>query len=123
MVMNKKLTKSEQRRVDKNKDRIYHKDLWKFLYDNEERLTGLSNEVLNIKKEDTHWGDRYLNGSGERYVLKFGDGSSYSVGYEHVTEDADDWAQAECHRQDICRDLEEFTSIECEVIMDKLLKL
>ena len=121
--MNKKLTKSEQRRVDKNKDRIYHKDLWKFLYDNEERLTGLSNEVLNIKKEDTHWGDRYLNGSGERYVLKFGDGSSYSVGYEHVTEDADDWAQAECHRQDICRDLEEFTSIECEVIMDKLLKL
>lgn len=54
-----------------------------------------------IESIDISYGDRYYNESGEdlRFEIL---GKKYSVGYSYITEDADDWAQAECHQVEWC---------------------
>lgn len=54
-----------------------------------------------IESIDISYGDRYYNENGEdlRFEIL---GKQYSVGYSYITEDADDWAQAECYQVEWC---------------------
>ena len=55
-----------------------------------------------FNKKEINYGDRYYQEDGVSYFFKvFGD--QYEVGYVYITEDDDDWAQAECHECKICR--------------------
>ncbi len=46
-------------------------------------------------------GDEYNNQHGENIKFKILD-KKYSIGYVYITEDADDWAQAECYESNWC---------------------
>lgn len=74
-------------------------DIWAFLKNNSKELLEIG---VNLNFEEIQFGDRYYNESGEECRFNiFGD--EYSVGYTYITEDADDWGQAECHHVDWCR--------------------
>jgi hypothetical protein len=47
--------------------------------------------------EYINYGDRYYNENGESINFEIA-GKNYRVGYSYITEDADDWAQAECYQ-------------------------
>jgi len=68
-----------------------------------------------IESIDISYGDRYYNEDGEdlRFEIL---GKKYSVGYSYITEDADDWAQAECHQVEWC-DCDE-KSIDKQIVYD-----
>jgi len=59
------------------------------------RLMSKSNSKLEV--EDISWGDNYYNESGESINFTILN-KNYQVGYSYITEDADDWAQPECHQ-------------------------
>lgn len=50
----------------------------------------------DITKEEIHEGDRYYSESGINYILKSKD-IKLEIGYMYITEDDDNWAQAECY--------------------------
>jgi hypothetical protein len=54
---------------------------------------------FTVQYFDISTGDRYYNEQGEDFHFKLL-GKSYKVGYSYITEDADDWAQAECYKVD-----------------------
>lgn len=60
-----------------------------------------SGSKLKFEVEDISYGDNYYNEQGEsiNFIIA---GKNYRVGYSYITEDADDWAQAECHQVDWC---------------------
>jgi hypothetical protein len=74
--------------------------LFEYISKNKEELKKLG---ITINKHDTGYGDEYYREDGISYVFKLL-GKSYEVGYVYITEDADDWAQAECYNCDICRE-------------------
>ncbi len=47
------------------------------------------------------YGDEYYSESGEEFQFTISD-KQYNVGYSYITEDADDWAQAECYQVNWC---------------------
>jgi hypothetical protein len=57
----------------------------------------LNGEIIEICD-----GDRYNSEQGEdiKFVI---DNKKYSIGYSYITEDDDDWAQAECYEVNWCR--------------------
>jgi len=57
--------------------------------------------VLDGQIIETNYGDEYHNEFGEDIKLKILD-KEYSIGYTYVTEDDDDWAQAECYESSWC---------------------
>lgn len=72
--------------------------LWGYLNKNLNKIKSLGIEI--IKKED-NWGDEYHSENGSEFILRlFSD--EYKVGFCYVTDDADDWAQAECYQSDWC---------------------
>jgi len=74
-------------------------DIWSFIKKNSKELIEIG---INLKFEDIQFGDRYHNESGEECMFDiFGD--EYSVGYSYITDDDDDWGQAECYHVDWCR--------------------
>jgi hypothetical protein len=46
-------------------------------------------------------GDRYNSENGEDIQFAIGN-KKYSIGYVYITEDGDDWAQADCYEQSWC---------------------
>ena len=72
--------------------------LWNFLKNNVEYM---NNCGIKFTFQDISWGNRYYNGYGELCILNLFN-SVYQVGYEDVTQDDDNWAQAECNREDFC---------------------
>lgn len=53
-------------------------------------------EYLN--KVEINDGDRYYNENGIDYIIDIPDIQfNLSIGYAYITEDDDDWAQAECY--------------------------
>jgi hypothetical protein len=50
----------------------------------------------NITKEEIHEGDRYYSENGINYILESKD-IKLEIGYMYITEDDDNWAQAECY--------------------------
>lgn len=57
----------------------------------------LNGEIVEINE-----GDRYNNEHGEDILFEIDD-KKYSIGYSYITEDDDDWAQAECYDVSWCR--------------------
>lgn len=77
-----------------NNDEIYG-----YINKNFDKIKCLGIEII---KEENNWCDEYNSENGEEFIFRiFGD--EYKVGYCYVTEDADDWAQAECYESKWCR--------------------
>ena len=57
---------------------------------------------LNGKIVEICEGDRYNSEQGEDILFEI-DEKKYSIGYSYITEDDDDWAQAECYEVNWCR--------------------
>jgi hypothetical protein len=74
--------------------------LFEYIKKNKEELKKLG---ITINTHDTSYGDDYYREEGESLMFKLL-GKSYEVGYVYITEDDDDWAQAECYSCDICRE-------------------
>jgi len=74
--------------------------LFEYIKKNREELKKLG---ITINTQDTSYGDEYHREDGESLMFKLLD-KSYEVGYVYITEDDDDWAQAECYSCDICRE-------------------
>jgi hypothetical protein len=72
--------------------------LWGYINKNLNKIKILE---IEINKEEDNWGDEYhAEDSSEFTFILFSD--EYKVGYCYVTEDADDWAQAETYHNDWC---------------------
>ena len=73
--------------------------IWEYVNSNKDELKKLG---INFNKQEINEGDEYRREDGVSYFFKiFGD--QYEVGYVYITEDDDDWAQAECYECKICR--------------------
>jgi hypothetical protein len=73
--------------------------IWEYVNSNKEELKKLG---IKFNKHEVEYGDEYHREDGVSYFFKvFGD--EYEVGYVYITEDDDDWAQAECYECKICR--------------------
>lgn len=72
--------------------------LWGYLNKN---LNKIKNLGIEITKEEDNWGDEYHSENSSEFIFRlFSD--EYKVGYCYVTEDTDDWAQAECYESNWC---------------------
>lgn len=87
------------------------------LFRNITKLHREKNQNLTPKFElvEISYGDRYWNEQGQEFIFNICD-KEYRVGYSHITEDGDDWAQAECHFQSWSRC--DGKCIKAEVIWD-----
>ena len=65
------------------------KDSWEEAYAAAKKLT-------SARKIEISEGDRYHSEQGEEITFKIA-GNEYSIGYVYITDDDDDWAQAECY--------------------------
>jgi len=65
------------------------KDSWKEAYAAAKKLTG-------ARKREISEGDRYHCEQGEEISFMIAE-KEYSIGYVYITDDDDDWAQAECY--------------------------
>ena len=72
---------------------------WNELY--KQLKSELKNE-LNVEVVDIAYGDRYYNEYGDELVFTIA-GNEYRVGYSNITEDRDDWGQAESYSNEWCR--------------------
>ena len=72
--------------------------LWTYINQN---FTILKSKGLNIEFDDFYNGDKYYNENGSQYIFKILE-DTYKVGYMYITEDGDDWGQAESYQVFIC---------------------
>jgi hypothetical protein len=72
--------------------------IWEYINKNKSQLNKL--DIL-LKLEYFHNGDQYYNESGGQYTFKINN-DNYLVGYMYITEDRDDWGQAECYQVFMC---------------------
>jgi len=72
--------------------------IWQYINENKLKLESLG---IQMKFEDFYNGDEYYNESGSQYTFTIKD-DNYLIGYMYVTEDHDDWAQAECYEVFMC---------------------
>ena len=72
--------------------------LWTYLNVNKDIL---KSKGLDLILDNFYTGDEYYNENGSQYIFKILE-DTYRVGYMYVTEDSDDWAQAECYQLFIC---------------------
>ena len=63
-----------------------------YFYIKKSKDTGIKFDLIDIS-----YGDRYYSENGQEYQFEIL-GKQYQVGYSYITEDDDDWAQAECHQ-------------------------
>ena len=72
--------------------------LWGYINRNLNKIKSLG---IEITKVEDNWGDEYHSEDSSEFIFRiFGD--EYKVGYCYTTEDADDWAQAECYENNWC---------------------
>ena len=76
-----------------NKDLITIEDIYSFIYKNKESL---QQEGISINSHSSDCGDHYYSESDYHYEVRLLN-RTFHVGYVNVTEDADDWAQAEAY--------------------------
>lgn len=74
------------------------KKLWEYINKNKLQLKSLG---IPIELENFHNGDEYYSESGSQYLFKIKN-DDYLVGYMYITEDRDDWGQAECYEVFMC---------------------
>ena len=65
-------------------------------------IRSLKDSPIQFKHREISEGDRYDNENGAEYLFQILD-NKYSVGYSYITEDEDDWAQAESYEVTWCR--------------------
>jgi hypothetical protein len=65
-------------------------------------IKNIKDSQIKFELVEISYGDRYYNEHGQEYKFTIFE-KEYSVGYSYITEDDDDWAQAECHGVDWCR--------------------
>jgi hypothetical protein len=64
-------------------------------------IRGLKDSDIQFKHREISEGDEYNSEQGAEYKFQIL-GNKYSVGYVYITEDHDDWAQAECYESNWC---------------------
>ena len=64
-------------------------------------IRSLKDSDIQFKHREISEGDEYNNEQGAEYKFQIL-GNKYSVGYSYITEDQDDWAQAECYESNWC---------------------
>lgn len=64
-------------------------------------IRGLKNHPIQFKYREISEGDQYNSEQGAEYLFEI-DSNKYNVGYAYITEDDDDWAQAECYEVTWC---------------------
>ena len=64
-------------------------------------IGGLKDSPIKFKLREISEGDEYNNEQGAEYRFKINN-DKYNVGYAYITEDRDDWAQAECYQVTWC---------------------
>ena len=94
----------------------------KYIHKNMDYLVNFPDNIFKIEKRDIENGDRYYGESGFEWHMTFRDGTEYFVGQVTITEDADDWAQAEAYNSDIMRG-NDGKSVKGREIMDRLLNI
>lgn len=70
---------------------MIHDKLYGFVYE----LHKSGNTTINFEKIDISEGDKWYNEIGTDYSFSL-NGYEYNVGYSYTTEDAEDYAQAQC---------------------------
>ena len=65
-------------------------------------IRGLKDHPIQFEYLDICEGDEYNNEHGGEFRFEIS-GIKYNVGYAYITEDQDDWAQAECYQVTWCR--------------------
>jgi len=94
---------------------IGHDELWSYIHKNKKELKELG---LYLRSDEISSGDRYYNEYGSQIILEVF-GETYNVGYVNITEDNDDWAQAERYVVDWCRKKE--TNFDCKELYNILI--
>lgn len=89
--------------------------LWTYINENKNIL---KSKGLNLLLDNFYHGDQYYNENGSQYIFKILE-DTYKVGYMYITEDGDDWAQAESYQVFIC-DKNGYT-IESNIVYELLL--
>lgn len=86
---------------------------WNLAYGMARKLA--QSKSLGAKKREINEGDRYHYEQGEEIHFKIA-GKKYSIGYVYITEDEDDWGQAECYEIKWVREGDRNTSAEEMVV-------
>jgi hypothetical protein len=81
--------------------------LWNLIKDNQE----FYRSIINVDYHRIEEGDMYYNENGEEFILTIEE-NIWRVGYMYITEDQEDWGQAEGYEVDWCRQNEKEDSIE-----------
>lgn len=104
-----------------NKDFIRIEDIYSFIYKNQKHLRS---EGISINTHQNDWGDRYYSESDYHFEIRLLN-RIFHIGYVDITEDDDDWAQAEsytCHYiNEIIDDKEIEINIEAKEIYHLLI--
>lgn len=90
-------TASQKRRKEKADKAGYIPDLEKFLKENIKTLKELPSDKLIVEEVEEGEGNRWYHEYWYGHIFKFSDGTEYYFIHTTVTEDAEDWAQAESY--------------------------
>lgn len=113
-------TASQKRRKEKLDKAGYIPDLEKFLKENLKTLKELPSNKLIIEKVEEGEGDKYYYENRYGHIFKFNDGTEYCFMHIRITEDSDDWAQAESYEYHSLWDIKENTKITVNEVINKL---
>lgn len=72
--------------------------LWGYINKNLNKIKDLG---IEITKQEDNWGDDYHSEDTSEFIFRIFE-HEYKVGYAYITEDDDDWAQAETYHNDWC---------------------
>lgn len=97
--------------------------IYSWFYNNMKELEKLPVDIIQIEKREISCGDQWSNSNGEEYLFFLSDKSAYLVGYENIIEDQEDWAQAESYQSEHLIDYYTSENVDCEIVMNKLLKI
>lgn len=81
--------------------------IWNLIKDNQK----FYRSIINVDYRRIEEGDQCYNENGEEFILTIEE-NVWRVGYMYVTEDQENWAQAECYEVDWCQQNEKEDSIE-----------
>ncbi|CAG7579818.1 MAG: hypothetical protein SLAVMIC_00109 [uncultured marine phage] len=98
---------------------VSSKEIREYIWINMEFLNSLSDKKFKIEEKDVSFGDQSYNEYGFEYQITFPDGSEYAVGHVTITEDSEDWGQADSYDTDTMRNLNA-TKVTGFEIMTKL---
>lgn len=84
-----------------NKDFIRIEDIYSFIHKNQKHLRS---EGISINTHQNDWGDKYHSESDYHFEIRLLN-RTFHIGYVHITEDSDDWAQAEAYNYDYLHEI------------------